>query len=39
MLASPETVAMPLRSTPKVDKKIFVIRIVIIQVNIGQVNS
>ena len=39
MLASPVRLALPLRSTPEVNKKLFVIRIMIIQVNIGQVNS
>ena len=39
MLASPVTLALPLRSTPEVNKKMFVIRIMTMQVNIGQVNS
>ena len=39
MLASPATLALPLRSTPEVNKKLFVIRIMIIQVNVVQLNS
>lgn len=39
MLASPATLALPLRSIPEVNKIFFVIGITIIQVNIAQLNS
>lgn len=39
MLASPATLALPLRNIPEVNKILFVIGITIIQVNIAQVNS